>query len=318
MPNPSGGSGATGGYAAVGDNTSGGQSGGVGGTAVGGAGEMGSSPAVLGNRQILPDFEADPSARVFNDELWIYPSHDIAGSNDWVMVDWHAFSSTDLVHWTDHGIIFQLSDLTWANRHAWAPDCIQRNGNYYFYFPADDQIGVAVSDKPGGYFKDALGKPLIARGEGGTRAIDPNIFIDDDGQAYLFYGQNALRVVKMKEDMITRDGAIISVPLEKFHEGIWMHKRNGIYYLSYPSSDGNKASKLEYSTGKSVLGPFEYKGTIIDNNSRNIHGSITEFRGNWYLFYHIQGPSPYERRVFMAPLIFLPDDTIQPLGIVTP
>ena len=138
---------------------------------------------------ILPDFEADPSARAWGDELWIYPSHDLAGSTYWDMVDWHAFSSTDLVHWTDHGIIFQLSDLTWANRYAWAPDCVLRNEKYYFYFPADDQIGVAVSDKPEGHFQDALGKPLIARNEGGTRAIDPNIFIDDDGQAYLFYGQ---------------------------------------------------------------------------------------------------------------------------------
>lgn len=275
------------------------------------------SQAAVCNRQILPDFEADPSARVFNHQLWIYPSHDIAGSNDWVMVDWHAFSSTDLVNWTDHGIIFQVSDLTWAQRYAWAPDCIQRNRKYYFYFAADNQIGVAVSDKPDGHFKDALGKPLIARNEGSTRAIDPNVFIDDDGQAYLFYGQNALRVVKLKSDMITRDGPVISISLEKFHEGIWMHKRNGIYYLSYPSKDGNKASKLEYSTGKSVLGPFEYKGTIIDNHSRNIHGSITAFRGNWYLFYHIQGPSPYERRVCMTPLSFLPDGTIQPVGIET-
>jgi arabinoxylan arabinofuranohydrolase len=271
-----------------------------------------------GNRQILPDFEADPSARVWADELWIYPSHDLAGSTYWDMVDWHAFSSTDLVHWTDHGVAFQLSDLTWASRYAWAPDCIRRNGKYYFYFPADDEIGVAVSDKPEGPFQDALGKPLIARNEGGTRAIDPNIFIDDDGQAYLFYGQNALRVVKMKEDMITRDGPIASVPLDEFHEGIWMHKRSGLYYLSYPSSDGTNASKLEYSIGKSVLGPFEYKGTIIDNNARNIHGSIAEFRGSWYLFYHVQGPSMYERRVCVVPLTFLPDGTIQPLGMAAP
>jgi beta-xylosidase len=287
-------------------------------TAVDGAKWIGNGSVVFDNRQILPDFEADPSARVWRDEVWIFPSHDLAGSKYWDMVDWHAFSSTDLLHWTDHGIIFQLSDITWASSYAWAPDCIWRNGKYYFYFPADDQIGVAVSDKPEGHFKDALGKPLIARNEGGTRAIDPNIFIDDDGQAYLFYGQNELRAVKMKEDMITRDGPIISVPLKKFHEGIWMHKRNNLYYLSYPSSDGTNASKMEYSIGKSVLGPFEYMGTIIDNNSRNIHGSIAEFRGSWYLFYHIQGPSPYERRVCMTQLSFLPDGTIQPLGIANP
>jgi hypothetical protein len=97
-----------------------------------------------------------------------------------------------------------------------------------------------------------------------------------------------------------------------------MHKRNGLYYLSYPSSDGTNASKLEYSMGKSVLGPFHYKGTINDNYSRNIQGSITEFRGSWYLFYHFQGPSMYERRVSMVPLAFLPDGTIQPPGTAMP
>jgi arabinoxylan arabinofuranohydrolase len=316
--NPFGGSNATSGCAQMGSHSSGEQSRDVGGTTVNGAQGIASRPVMFGNRQILPDFEADPSARVWGDELWIYPSHDVAGSKYWDMVDWHAFSSTDLIHWTDHGTVFQLSDLTWANRYAWAPDCIHRNGKYYFYFPADDQIGVAVSDKPEGHFHDALGQPLIARNEGGTRAIDPNIFIDDDGQAYLFYGQNALRAVKIREDMITRDGPIVSVPLEKFHEGIWIHKRNGIYYLSYPSSDGTNASKLEYSMGKTILGPFEYKGSLIDNNSRNIHGSITEFHGHWYLFYHIQGPSPYERRVCMTPLVFLPDGTMQPIGLATP
>ena len=98
--------------------------------------------ALFAQTQILPDFQADPSARVWNDVLWIYPSHDIAGSTGWDMVDWHAFSSTDLKHWTDHGVIFGLKDLTWARKWAWAPDCMRRNGKFYFYFPADDQIGV--------------------------------------------------------------------------------------------------------------------------------------------------------------------------------
>ena len=132
--------------------------------------------------QVLPDFQADPSARVFHGKLYVYPSHDVAGSKDWDMVDWHAFSTDDMIHFKDHGVIFSLKDVTWANKHAWAPDCIERNGKYYFYFPADDQIGVAVSDSPTGPFKDALGKPLIGRNEAAVRSIDPNIFIDDDGQ----------------------------------------------------------------------------------------------------------------------------------------
>lgn len=265
-------------------------------------------------KQILPDFHADPSARVFGETVWIYPSHDIAGSKYWDMLDWHCFSSTDLKTWTDHGVIFGVKDLTWANKYAWAPDCINRNGKYYFYFPADFQVGVAISNSPAGPFKDALGKPLIAKGEGGTTAMDPNIFIDDDGQAYLYYGQGQLCVVKLKQDMITKDGEITQIPLHNFHEGIWMHKRNGLYYLSYPSDKGDKvANLLEYSIGKTPYGPFEYKGIIIDNRSRNVHHSIVEFKGKWYLFYHVQGPSPYERRVCMEPLEYNLDGTIKPI-----
>ena len=269
---------------------------------------------VQAQKQILPDFQADPSAHVFGKTVWIYPSHDIAGSTGWDMVDWHAFSSTDLVHWTDHGVIFGVKDLKWASKYAWAPDCISRNGKYYFYFPADFQIGVAVSKSPVGPFKDALGKPLIVRNEGGTTAMDPCVFIDDDGQAYLYYGQNDLRVVKLNKDMITKKGEIASVAVKNFHEGIWMHKRNGLYYLSYPSNKGDSvANQLEYSIGKTPYGPFEYKGIILDNRSRNVHHSIVKFKDKWYLFYHVQGPSHYERRVCMEYLEYNTDGTIKPI-----
>ena len=157
--------------------------------------------AAFAQHQILPDFQADPSARVFNGRLYVYPSHDLAGNKGWDMVDWHAFSTDDMVHWKDHGVIFSLKDITWADKHAWAPDCIERNGKYYFYFPADDQIGVAVGDSPTGPFKDPLGKPLIARKEvAGISSFDPNIFIDDDGQAYLYFGNSHdhVAVVKLK------------------------------------------------------------------------------------------------------------------------
>ena len=268
----------------------------------------------MAQKQILPDFQADPSARVFGETVWIYPSHDIAGSTNWDMLDWHCFSSTDLSNWTDHGVIFGIKDLSWATKYAWAPDCINRNGKYYFYFPADFQIGVAVSDSPCGPFKDALDKPLIERDEGNTTVIDPCIFIDDDGQAYLYFGQDALRVVKLKNDMITKDGEIVEITATNFHEGAWMHKRNGLYYLSYPSNKGdNIANLLEYSIGKTPYGPFEYKGIIMDNRSRNVHHSIIEFNDKWYLFYHVQGPSPYERRVCLEYLEYNPNGTIKPI-----
>lgn len=268
---------------------------------------------------ILPDFYADPSARVFGDSVWIYPSHDIAGSTGWDMTDWHCFSSPDLKKWTDHGIIFGLDKIDWASRYAWAPDCIERDGKYYFYYPADFQIGVAVGDTPYGPFTDPLGKALIGRGEGDNTVMDPCVFIDDDGQAYMYFGQNKLSVVKLKEDMISRDGEISSIPLKNFHEGTWMHKRNGLYYLSYPSDKGDKvANLLEYSIGKTPYGPFEYKGIIMDNRSRNVHHSILKFHGDWYLFYHVQGPSPYERRVCMEKIHYKLDGSIKPVQMSQP
>lgn len=273
--------------------------------------------SALAQHQVLPDFQADPSARVFNGRLYVYPSHDIAGSKYWDMVDWHAFSTDDMVHWKDHGVIFSLKDIPWATKDAWAPDCIERNGKYYLYFPADSQIGVAVSDSPTGHFKDALGKPLVGRDEvPGVHVIDPNIFIDKDGQAYLYFGNShdKLAVVKLKKDMITRDGPIQILNVKNYHEGIWVHQRDGLYYFSYPSYRGDKTANLmEYSVAKSPLGPFEYKGVILDNHSRNIHGSILAFKGKWWLFYHVEGPSPYERRVCVLEIHYAPDGSILPM-----
>jgi arabinoxylan arabinofuranohydrolase len=268
---------------------------------------------------ILPDFHADPSARVFKGRLYLYPSHDAPGARNWKqMVDWPVFSSDDLKTWTDHGVVFSLKDVSWATEEAWAPDCIERNGKYYFYFPAGGQIGVAVSDSPTGPFKDALGQPLIRKGEAGIRyMIDPNVFIDDDGQAYLYVGgARQLGVVKLKADMITPDGLLERLEMPGFYEGLWVHKRDGRYYASYPTRPEGKATRANvmlYSVAKSPLGPWEPKGPILDNNSLNIHGSITEFKGGSYLFYHVEGPSHWERRVCMEPLSYEADGSIRPL-----
>ncbi|HDQ46430.1 MAG TPA: hypothetical protein ENN17_13180 [bacterium] len=264
-------------------------------------------------KPILPDFHADPSARVWDGVVWIYPSHDIPGSTYWDMTDWHCFSSADRVNWTDHGVIFGLEDIAWADRWAWAPDAARRDGKYYFYYPADDQIGVAVSDRPDGPFLDPLGGPLIHRGESGTRVIDPCIFLDDDGQAYLYFGQNAPRVVRLNADMITRQDPIVPLEIENFHEGIWVHKYNGKYYVSYCShtKTGELHGKLAYGIGETPYGPFEYKGVFMDNGSRNVHHSIAEIAGEWILFYHVQGPSWYERRVCAEYLHYDSDGTIR-------
>lgn len=266
---------------------------------------------------ILPNFHADPSARVFGNKLYVYPTHDLPNMTNWCEVDWHVFSTEDMKNFTDHGVAFSLGDIKWAKNEAWAPDCIERDGKYYFYFPAGSQIGVAVSSSPTGPFKDALGHPLIKRDEADIHwCIDPCAFIDDDGQAYLYYG-GAYRaaVVKLKRDMITRGGPIQKLDLPEYYEGVWIHKRNGIYYASYPTRPkGSDPSVMVYSMAKSPLGPWEYKGPILDNRRGNIHGSIVEFKGQPYLFYHVSAsPKTRERRVCVEPLFYDEDGTIKPM-----
>ena len=286
---------------------------------------------VTAQKTILPPYHADPSAKAFAGKYWIYPSHDLAGSKDWSMVDWHVFSSTNLKKWKDEGVIFGLKDISWAKQFAWAPDAAYRNGKYYFYYPADFQIGVAVADNPKGPFNDPLGKPLIEKGEGNTLVIDPCIFIDEDSTAYLYFGQNKARSVKLKKDMITRDGPIMEVDVKNFHEGGWVHKRDSLYYFSYCAWEGDSVvakahpgaarekvkyhGKIAYSVSKSPLGPWEYKGIIMDNGGRNNHHSIVKFGRRWYIFYHNMGPSFYERMVCVAPLNYDIDGAIKPVKL---
>jgi beta-xylosidase len=275
--------------------------------------------ASLANAQkpILPDFHADPSAHEWDEKYWIYPSTDERGSTSWrQMKQWSCFSSTNLTEWKDEGKIFSLQDITWATNSAFAPDAMKWKGKYYFFFPAGFQIGVAVSDTPNGPFKDALGHPLIKRGEvRGVETMDPAIFIDDDQTPYLYFGGgNGAAVVKLKDNLLERDGEIKKLDLKGYEEGIWVHKRGDTYYFSYPIGnrrDGKQKQLMAYSTAKSPFGPFTYQGVILDNDSRNSHGSIIQIKDKWYLFYHVQGPSPYERRVCVDYLEYNEDGTIK-------
>lgn len=234
-------------------------------------------------------YTADPSARVFNDTLFVYPSHDQDTATWFSMEDWHVFSTVDMKTWVDHGTIFSLDDISWADEEAWAPDCIERNGNYYFYYPVEkSKIGVAVSNSPYGKFKDPIGKPLITIDTEGVVCnrdfIDPAVFIDDDGQAYLYMGQLVVNAIKLNEDMISYDGKVYLLEgTDDFFEAIWMHKYNNRYYLSYSSTSG----EIKYAMSDNPLGPFEYKGVILDKvNSGTNHHSIVEYKGEWYIFYH--------------------------------
>jgi len=281
------------------------------------------------NPLIMNQFTADPSARVFGDKIYVYPSHDIMattgkGRAGWFnMSDYHVFSSANLTDWEDHGVIVSQDKVNWADSTAyamWAPDCIARNGKYYFYFPATVnvslgrgfRIGVAVADKPQG--------PFIPQSEPikGVSGIDPNVFIDQDGQAYIYYAQGNIYGAKLKDNMVelaSEPQILGNLPDKGLKEGPYLFERNGIYYLTYPHVE-NKTERLEYATATSPMGPFKFAGVIMKEspNCWTNHQSILPFKGQWYLFYHSNDLSPKfdkNRSIRADSLFFNPDGTIR-------
>ena len=287
-------------------------------------------------------YTADPAARVFGDSLYVYTSHDEDTATRFSMQDWRVFATSDLNTWVDHGPIFSLDEISWAARDAWAPDCMERNGKYYLYYPVEQQhIGVAVSDHPYGPFVDPLGEPLISYHSPGVVSnrdfIDPAVFIDDDGQAYLFMGQLEVNVIKLNEDMISYDGEVHildSLETAHFFEAVWMHKHAGKYYLSYAGKNEQGKDEIMYAMADSILGPYTFMGTILGPmNSGTNHHSIVSFGGKWYLFYHNsnryyahhpeapqifgwegKGLHGYRRSVTMTELSYRPDGAIEPIA----
>jgi arabinoxylan arabinofuranohydrolase len=286
------------------------------------------------NPFITDQYTADPSAHVFEGKMYVYPSHDRDSSLTFDMVDYHVFSSGNLTDWTDHGVVLSLDDVSWATGEAWAPDCAFHRGKYYFYFPTDQSfIGVAVGDSPAGPFVDAIGKPLITKDSPGVvnkrDFIDPCVFIDDDGTPYLFFGQLDVNVIKLNDDMVSYDGPVHIIEGAKdFFEAVWVHKYNGRYYLSYSTwgERGVTGPQIVYATSDNILGPYEYRGVILDEvNSGTNHHSIVEYEGRWYLFYHNsdlfleRAPKdspelryrPYRRSICVDYLFYNEDGTIQ-------
>jgi hypothetical protein len=276
----------------------------------------------------MDQFTADPTARVFEGKVYVYPSHDIKappgykGKPDWfVMEDYHVFSSENLTDWQDHGVILKQTDVEWADPAAysmWAPDSVFKDGKYYFYFPAiaktgGFRIGVAIADKPYGPFK-----PQATAIEG-VKGIDPSVLIDRDGTAYLYYSLNKIFVAKLKPNMLEIDGeprAIDNLPTKGLLEGPFVFERNGIYYLTYPHVE-NKTERLEYATSTSPLGPFKQTGVILDEAQSGcwtVHHSILDYMGHSYLFYHDQQLSPAfdkNRAIRADKLFFNADGTIR-------
>ena len=256
------------------------------------------------NPIIMDQFGADPTARVFEGKIYLYPSHDIPVPPDsgarqawFCMEDYHVFSSENLMDWTDHGVICNQTNVPWLNRKGydmWAPDCVFKGGTYYFYFPVGGRIGVATSDKPYGPWK-VLDQPVP-----GASGIDPCVLQDDDGSAYLFTG--GISVAKLKDNMIALDvpppptnvvantntppgrggrggfggfggrgsmQRIANLPSPGLIEGSFAFKRNGTYYLTYPHAvtiNGHEAERLEYSISTNAMGPYTWVGIITDQN----------------------------------------------------
>ena len=293
------------------------------------------------NPVIRDQFAADPTARVFNDKVYLYPSHDIfppeGQRQDWFcMEDYHVFSSENLTDWTDHGVIVTQNKVPWVKPDSysmWAPDCIERNGKYYFYFPSAPKdgrgfgIGVAIADSPEGPF---IPEPENIKGISG---IDPCVLQASDGNAYIFWG--AGRCAKLKPNMkeladdtptetvkwgdrefeLSGVNCLKDLP-NRQAEGPFAFEYNGNYYLTYPYVREN-TEVLGYAMSKNPMGPYEYKGLIMaehDNGCWTNHHSIINYKGQWYLFYHRNHFSPRDdkrRSVCIEKLFFNPDGTIQ-------
>ncbi len=280
-------------------------------------------------KPILDGFTADPSIRVFGDTYYVYPTSD---KPHWQTTDFSVWSSKNLIDWKREGMILDVTkDLAWANIRAWAPDCIERDGKYYFYFCADGKIGVGTADKPTGPFKDALGKPLLQKGgKIKTNTIDPAAFIDDDGQAYLYFGNGSLmQVYKLKPDMVTLDGDPTDLSLKEFREGIWVFKRQGKYYFMWSIDDARSPNyRVGYGIADSPLGPVKPASTdfiVLQKNGAAIgtaHHSVVNVPGTdrWYVAYHrhaMLGGSGYKREVCLVRMEFNPDGTIKPMDPLT-
>lgn len=283
-----------------------------------------------GNPIITHKFTADPAAIVKGDTLWLFTGHDFAGNQrNYKMKDWLVFSTTDMKNFAEHPVPLKISDFSWATSgDAYAGHVAERNGKYYWYISTNwTGIGVAVADRPQGPYKDALGKPLLTNKDcydssHSWACIDPAIFTDDEGTPWIFWGNRECYYAKLKDNMIEIDGAIrkIDFPGFSFTEAPWVHKYNGIYYLTYATEF---PEKIAYAMADNIQGPWEYKGILneIAGNSNTNHQGIIEFKGQWYFLYHNGGINTdggsYSRSVCIDKMYYNADGTIRKIEMTT-
>jgi arabinoxylan arabinofuranohydrolase len=290
-------------------------------------------------------FTADPAPMVHNGTVYLYTTHDedVTVRNFFTMYNWRCYSSTDMVNWTDHGAVASLKNFTWheKNNGAWAPQCIERNGKFYLYVPIHGEgVSVLVSDSPTGPFIDPIGKRLIDS-DHIWQDIDPTVFIDDDGQAYLYWGNPSLWYVKLNDDMVSYDTSIgkngvVSIEMtpeaygarEKadenhatnYEEAPWLYKRGDIYYMVYAAA--GIPEYIAYSTAPTAEGPWSYKGFIMERAPHlafTNHPGVIDFKGNSYFFYHTQelsGGQGFKRSVSAEQFKYNADGSI-PLIVPT-
>ena len=256
-------------------------------------------------------FTSDPAPMVHGDRMYMYTGHDEDGADFFWMYEWRCYSSADMVNWTDHGSLMSLDTFSWADDRAWAAQTIERNGKFYWYICAHSKltngmaIGVAVADSPTGPFRDALGKPLYDNGSWDN--IDPTVMIDDDGQAYIYWGNPQIYFAKLNEDMVTLNGEVKKIKMTEegfgapsmkerekdkkykdcYTEGPWISKRNGKYWLLYAA--GGVPEHIAYSVSETPEGPWKYVGEIMpleDTKSFTNHCGVADFKGKSYFFYH--------------------------------
>ena len=309
---------------------------------------------------IVPGWYADPEIRVFAGRYWIYPTY----SDDFGKPDvsprftpeqtvlrrrhtvrpsylqqtfFDAFSSPDLVHWTKHRRVLDVADVKWAGYAVWAPSAIEHDGRYYLFFGANDiqsdvehgGIGVAVADRPGGPFKDAIGKPLIGAFHNQAQPIDPFVYRDDDGQVYLYYGGwKHCNVVRLSDDLRSvrpfPDGTTYKeITPPGYVEGSFVVKRRRVYYLMWSEGAWTGADyRVAYATGPTPLGPFKPRGTILAEDSRIARGaghhSVVKVPGTdeYYIVYHrrpLGDDKGEHRQIAIDRLTFAADGTIEPV-----
>lgn len=294
-----------------------------------------------GNPLVRDKFTADPAPMVHDGRLYLYVGHDeyyegqdtAGGGREFNITEWLCYSTDDMKHWTDHGSVLKPTDFNWAAHSAWASQVVEKDGKFYYYTTVVSgepysgyAIGVAESDRPEGPFVDAIGKPLVTDDmtDNGKRGwwndIDPTVLIDGD-DAWLCWGNGTCFLAKLTPDMKGIDGEIRVIDVPRYIEGPWLHKKDGLYYLTYASM-GKGGESISYATAPSMVGPWTPRGELTGTaeNSFTIHPGIIEYNGQWYLFYHnatieLDGHKGAigRRSVCVDSLFYTPDGLMSPV-----